>query len=417
MTSTLLRTALTAALLAAVPAYAAAPVTKKAPSARMETLKVVAKEIAAPFNFGAGNPIPRLDKLVRQPHSPATSARLMASFGIPALVTLNSAPAAPGMLAYALAMPARQLAEVDGETMQWAALESTLELDAAGRNLTWNASWPSFTLTDPEASITLSDMSMASTQQRTGNNLWIGNAAIKIAHMAVAAKDKSADVAVEDITIVATVAERGKVVDVGYDVKAKAFKVAGDQADNFVLRMRVSNVDFKTMEAFNLKTSVGSAPLASNDIFGGNKKEFIAFARNAAARGTRLEIDELSASFHGHKITSSGSVSLAPVRDADFKTAAAFAKKVIARFDVQAPVGLVTEIAAIVTRKQALAKGQQISDEAVAQTSMMITDGMVAKLTSSGYVTLRDGVLTATIVFKGGKLSVNGKPVAIPKTK
>ncbi len=419
MKTLVLRTTVAAILLAAAPAFAepAATVIKKAPSARMVAFKAVGKELGVPFKAGAGNPIPLLDKLVRQPHSPAVSAQLMAAFGVPALVSVKPLPAAPGMLAYALAVPAQQFAEADGETMQWSALESTLELDAAGRNLTWNGSWPAFAFSDKDTNVALSTMSMTSTQQRTRSDLWIGDAAIKIAQMSISNAGNSINVTIDDIAIDATVAERAKLVDVGYSVTAKSLKVAGEQTDNLVLRVRMTNIDYKTFEEFSLKTSMANAPVTTKDLFGGNKKQYIAMAKNMAARGTRMEIDELSASFHGQKVTASGSLFLSPVKDADFATGAAFAKKVNARFDVKAPVGLVTEIAAVITRKQAQAKGQTISEEAVAQTAQMITDGMLAKLVATGYVSVQDGVLASTLVFKGGQLKVNNKPVALPTPK
>ena len=418
MKSKVLCITLSAAVIAAAPAFSTeAPALQKPPSPRKVALKAVSEEAMAPFRIGNGNPIPLLDKLVQQPHSPATRALLMKAFGVPAVLTVKPIPAAPGTFAYTMHMPAQAFTDPSGESTQWTALNSKVELDSAGRNLNWTGSWPSLKITEKDGTTTLTNMTLNSQQQRTSSDLWIGNANINIAQIGLVTVDGKADVQMEGLDIVASFAERGKLADISYEVRTKAIKAAGEQLDNFKMRARLINVDYKAFEKLNVKSTVAANPLAAKDIFGGHKQELIAFARNAAAQGTALEIDEMSASFHGHQVLATGRVSLAPVVDADFANGETLLKKVAARFDIKAPVALITEIAAIVTRKQAQAKGQPISEAAVAQTSQMITDGMVGKMVSSGYVNVTDGMLTSTMQFKGGKLIVNNKVVDLPKSK
>jgi uncharacterized protein YdgA (DUF945 family) len=221
----------------------------------------------------------------------------------------------------------------------------------------------------------------------------------------------------ETIALQASIAERGKLVDIAYDVNVKAIRMLGEQVDDMRIVSRGTSIDAKAFEVLSLAMAANPRSPDDKDLFGGNKKEIIAFAKNVGANGSALELDEISALFRGHKVMISGRVSLAPLKDADFKTAAAFSSKVTARLEVTAPVGLVTEIAAIMARQQAKAKEQVVSEEAVAQMAQMMTDGMVGKVTSSGFATLKDGMLSAIVEFKGGKLMINNKVIELPKAK
>ena len=421
MKSILLCTTLAAALFTSTAAVAADPdkkVAPKPPSERMEALNAVSTELMTTFKTGSGNPIPYFEKLVAQPHSPAVSAQVRKAFGVPALISFKSAPAAPGMVAYSMDVPAQKLTEVDGESMQWAALESKAELDKDGRKMVWSGTWPSFSYKDEKATVTLTDMTGQSVQQRNNYDVWIGKATARIGQMLVTPADAAnGSVVLEAIDIIAIVAERGNLVDVSYDANTRTVRMFGEQIDGMRVAVRMTNIDMKAFEAFSLKVGMNSKMPTEQDLFAGNKKEYIALVKSMAARGSTLEIEELGASFRGHKVVIAGRVSVAPLKDADFKTATTFARKIIGRLDIKAPVGLVTEVAAIMTRQQAKAKGQVISDEAVAQTAQMITDGMLGKLTAEGFVTLEDGMLSTRIEYKGGTMKVNNKLVELPKGK
>lgn len=425
MKTTLLCTTLAAALFASSPAFAAdaaKPALKKAPSVRMEALSAAYKEWASTLKSSGGNPAPKLDKLVAQPHSPAVTAMLLKAFGVPSLASFQAGSGAPGMLVYKMTAPAQQFSEVDGEAIAWATLDSTVELDKDGRNMVWNGAWPSLSYKDSGATLTMTDLTFASTQRRTLSDIWVGQGGARVAQVSITPGSK--DAGLPDLSMVwdgvdfnTMVTENGKWFDIGYSFQIKALKMLGEQIDDFRLVTRIGKADVKAFEAFSLKVAMNPSAADPKDPFGGNKQEYIAFAKRMAANGTAMEIDELSASFHGHKVMISGKISLTPVTDADFKTAAALSKKIIAHLEVKAPVALVTEIAAIMTRQQAKAKEQVISEEAVAQTAQMITDGMVGKMVSTGFAKLDNGMLASSVDFKGGKLTVNGKLIDLPKAK
>ena len=145
------------------------------------------------------------------------------------------------------------------------------------------------------------------------------------------------------------------------------------------------------------------------------QKEAPAVARSFAAHGTAYEIDDFSAVFKGNKAQASGKVSLAPGKPADFNTMAGVMQKVLVRFNVRVPLAMVGDVAAVVVRRDAQAKGQVMSDAAAAQAGQSVADAMVGQAVNNGMAKVENGMLVSAIDFKGGKLTLNGKAMALPK--
>ncbi|QYF94361.1 YdgA family protein [Massilia sp. PAMC28688] len=414
------------ALFANSPAHAA-PLTietkraeataKQSPSPRVEAFTAALQELADVFGTGKGNPIPLLDKLVQHRHSEQTRAQLMQHFGIDSLFTVTPASAPAGKVAYAITTPANRHMDPNGEAVEWATLNAKIELDKAGRRMISSGSWPSFSVHGLKSSMRLSDITLTSDQTRSSRDVWLGKGGYRIGSIVFGNASGDGGVEIEDLTIDADVIERKQAVTIGFDMRIKAVKVAGEQVDHVRFASRMSNVDMKAFEALSKAIAAKEKQMDPALAFLSARPELIAFGKTMAARGTAIEIDEISAGYRGHQAKIKGRVSLAPMKDADFANAAAFVKKLVARMEVQVPLALVSEVAGTVTSKQAEAKGQPMADGAVAQASQGITDAMVGKVVTSGYGRVHNDMLVTVIEFKNGKLTLNNKEVAMPARK
>lgn len=424
MKKSVLTISVAAALLAHFPTHAAPAATpqtapaavkaKPAPSPRMEAFTAATKELKEVFGNGKGNPIPLLDKLVAHRHSEEIRAQLMQHFGVTSLFTVKPVAAPAGKVAYAITTPAHRNMDPTGQSIEWDTLTATVELDKEGRRMVSTGSWPSFSAHGATSGITVSDMSLSGDQTRSFGDMWLGKGNYRIGSMAFSDAKGNDVMIINDMTMETDVVERNKAMTVGFDVRVKAIKAAGEQVDNVRIASRMVNVDMKAFDALSNAIAAKEKQMDPTKAFLSAKPELIAFGKTMAARGTAIEIDEISASFRGHKADIRGRVSLAPMKDADFDNAVTFVNKLVARIEVKVPLALVNEVAGVVTRKQAEAKGQPMADGAVAQTSQGITDALVGKAVTSGYGRVENDMLVTVIEFKNGKLTLNNKEVQMP---
>lgn len=428
MKKSILALSIAAALLPLLPAQAAEPAVaipvkpaaaKPEPTPRLEAFAAAAKELKEALGTGKGNPIPLLDKMVQYQHSEATRALLMKEFGVPSLFTVKPASAPAGKVAYQFVSPAHRYMNTTGDTVDWSPLDARVELDKEGRRMVATGSWASLALTAPKMAMTLNGMSLSSDQTRNSADIWLGKANYRLEKLTIGAGAGASGVemVMDNMLIDSHVTERGKAISMAVDMRIDAISVGGEKVDNFRIASRMNNVDTKTFDALSRAFSGKENQMDQVKALMSAKPELIAFARSMAARGTAIEIDEISASFRGHKAMVNGRVSLARMKDADFASMDTFVKKLIARVEVKVPLALVGEIAGAVTRKQAAAKGQPLSEAAVAQASQGITDAMVGKLVTSGYGRVDNDMLISVIEFKGGKLTLNSKEVQLPKKR
>jgi uncharacterized protein YdgA (DUF945 family) len=224
----------------------------------------------------------------------------------------------------------------------------------------------------------------------------------------------------EEMTVTAAATQRpaGSGIDLAYDTRVKAIKVGGEQVEDVRFIMRATNIDVEAWEKLSERYGDADRPGISKE----QQTElatgmFKVVGKNMATRGSALEIDELSAGFHGHRAVIKGRFTLAKGTDADFKSMDTLGKKVVARLDVRVPVALINEVAKVAMARDAESKGQKMAPNDLEQTAQSFADIMVGKMLNGGYAKLDNGVLVSLIEVKNGKLKLNGKEIAFPKAK
>ncbi|RSZ58625.1 YdgA family protein [Massilia atriviolacea] len=410
---------LCAALMASFPAMAtSAPETPEAPAVKPQSnmaqaVEAMASELEQSFGTAKGNPLPILDKLAVYEFSAPTAEKVTRVFGTARPFTVLRTPAAGGMQNVDFSLPARNYADVNEQNWSWSAIKLNMLIDDAGRNTTSSGSWPALAIDSKASKIVFNNMSMEGKQSRTSDDVWIGSARGDIKLAEFTDKEKSVTVKMENLSVTSQVDRNGKDYDIGTDFGIKLITVMDEKIDDLRMSMRMSKIDLKAFEqlsrSLKSKTKPGETPTL--DEIGPQVK---AFAKGMSTRGSAIELSDMSVGYLGHRALIKGRFTIGKTVDKDFASGAAFLKKVNARFEMRVPVALVTAVARKMTLSQAAKKGETQSPEVTEATAKNLTDMAVGKAIGDGYARLEDGVLVSLVDYKAGKLTVNGKAIALP---
>ncbi|MFL6659459.1 MAG: DUF945 family protein [Massilia sp.] len=409
--------------MATAPVSPATPATAEKVPAPKSALSIAADAMGAELKavFGetmTGSPIPYLDKLVDFSYSSETKDKIAAAFGTSEPYTFKHVPAEGGLLGYQLAGPANPGVEVEGnQRLSWSAFTADVVLDKAGREMQSKGSMAQASVRGKGFQMSANNLSFSAKQHRVGDNLWLGSMEGAIESILAGPDNGGPGVTMENLSLTASVTQHGTDMDVRYNTGIKAIKAAGVQIDDVRMVMRLANLDYAGMEKWSkqfknnphmkLSEAQQKAMVASL---------FKSMGKSASTHGTSFEIDEISAGFLNNRAVVKGKVSVGKITDADLVSAEAYAKKLIVRLQVTVPVAMITDVSKAFLAKDAEAKKQPMSEEALAQAGQSVSDMLVGKVLTSGYAKLENGVIVSQIDFKGGKLSINGKDVPLPST-
>lgn len=417
---TLLRFTVAAGLFAAVSFHAsadtAAAVAPAPPSALMDATMSMARDIEQHQDRHAPMRT-QLDALTAFRHTPETAQKLLKVFGTEQPWTLARAPAAKGRHDYVGMLAPLHYVSEQGEAVDWSAMRIDISLDRAGRSMVMRGAWPSIAAEDKNMRFNQRDMRLTSHRTRGAGDLWFGDTQLDIGSVKVDAKGPGVSMTLDDIRIKVGMVARPKALEIGYGVTIKAISGGGERVDNFKLATRITNIDKAAMAAFKAlgeqREGAGKGtPQQQSDAMSAALK---AIGKAAIAHGTALEIDELSAQYHGNSVSLKGRVSVQGATEADLDSMATLVKKIVAHFDIKVPVAVLRDVSTAVATRQARAPANgQAAAQPVAQIAQSMTDMMVGKALNNGYARLEKDVLLSSIDFRGGILRINGKELALP---
>lgn len=356
----------------------------------------------------------KLERLTTFRHTPETAAALMPIFGNERPWSLEKR-ATSGAPAYRWTLQPLRLATPGGSFLEWSDFPVDLTIDKSGKGLQFDGTWTTLSFESESGRVEMRDATVSGVQRQGSGPFWLGTMEGNIASVAFdVRKPQAASFMMRDLWMRSQVQERAKTVEYAQSFGIKAFEVAGEQLDDLVFSYRLRNLDKAALTALyqaDRKLDAKRTPAAELEAF---LPLFRQFARTASKNRTTLHVDEISATYHGHKAVLSGSVVATGVTEADLKDMARFVKRIDARFELRVPVSLLREVATRIAQQQAkAAQGGAAPD--VAKTAQDMTDAMVGKVLGNGYARLENGVLVAPIAFRGGVLRVNGKLVEMPK--
>lgn len=362
----------------------------------------------------------RLDALIGFRHSPATAASLEKIYGSTPPWTLVRLPAGPGAANYRGTLAPLQFKDADGSSVEWAALPIDIAVGANGRSASFSGAWPQLVSADKTMRVTVRDVKLVGQQQRSADQLWFGTSAVDIASVTFDPAAAGPRMAFEGIRAEHTIVDRQRTIEMAYKVGVRRMAFGTEGIDNFKLATRLTGIDRQSMldlQAFGeTKVAAGASAEQSKALLMPLLKTM---ARGAVRSGTALEIDELSASFHGQKVRASGHVGLEGAVEADADNLPALLKKLVVKLSVKAPLALVREVSTVMAEMQVRAKNKGVADaRTVAQLAATMNDVVLGKMVSSGYVRVDGDTLSSDIDYSaaGGGLRINGKAAQLPST-
>ncbi|CAH0161249.1 hypothetical protein SRABI118_00765 [Massilia sp. Bi118] len=412
-----MKTALTTSLLAAsllvLPAAAdeVKPATRPAPGPVMDAMQSAARELQLAQDPRLPLPV-QLDNLAALRYSPETAAKLSAIFGNDRPLSFERQQPRPGRLAWRMRLQPLHYEGPDKSRVDWDEALVEFDMDKAGKAVDFKGHWNTLAAEDPAMRLSAEGMTLSGRQRQAADKLWFGNGQLRIARVhgeTPATPNAGKDFTMDDLRMDWRTVERPKTVDMQFQQRIGSIAAAGEKVEDVRFDMRIVNIDRASMVAMQaagerqraqLKTMTPEQRLAAM------KPLLQTFGKAAILRGSSIEIDEISARFHGNKASIRGRIGLAGAVEADLRDLPALIRKIVARFEIRVPVAIVRDVSAIVAVRQ----GQP---PAAGQT---ITDVVVGKLLGGGFAKLENDVLVSNLEFRNGKLTANGKEIALPKT-
>ena len=395
---------------------AARPAARPAPGPVMDAMQAAVQELQLVQEPRLPLPV-QLDRMAAMRYTPETAAKLRTVFGNEQPFTVERQPAKAGRLLYRMRLQPLHYADEAGARVDWDEALLDLDMDKAGKTVDLKGHWNTLAAGEPGVRLGAEDITLSGRQSRSRDNLWLGNAALRVARVRAEGKTGDMMLAMDDLSMGWRSVDRPKTIDMQFQSRIGAIAAAGEKVEDVRFDMRFVNIDRASMVALQAAGDRQRKELAAmtpEQKLAAIKPLLLGAGKAAIARGSAIEIDEISARFHGIKASIRGRVGMPGAVESDLHDFTAFAKKIAARFEIRVPVAMVREIAAVVAARQAQQQGATPDATSTAQMGQTIADVMVGKLVGGGFARIENDVLVSNLEFRNGKLSANGKEITLP---
>ena len=412
---TTLPAVLLAASLLAVPAAAAD--VKPARGPVMDAVQSALGELQLAEDPRLPLPV-RMERRAAFRYTPGTAAKLRAVFGTDRPYTVEQQPARPGRLAYRMRLQALHHVSDAGFSIDWDEAVLDFDMDKAGQRYDMAGQWNTLAADDGNFRMSAQGMTLSGSQKRSRDGLWFGNIDVRIAGVRAETKREGVTVTMDDLSVTSRAVERPKTVDLHVEQRIGTIAAAGEKVEDVHVAVRVVNIDkaaFIALQAAGQRQGAQTAAMTPEQKLAAMEPLLRNFGKTALMRGSAIEIDDISARYRGNKASIRGRIGLAGAVEADLRDFKALARKVVAKFEVRVPLAIVRDISGVIAAKQAAQQGNAANPQGTAQMSQTMTDVVVGKLVGGGYARIEKDVLVSNLEFRKGALTVNGKPVALPK--
>ena len=406
---------------ATVAPAAAAPVASAAAPAKSSFVTTIV-EAATEFNAvmgGQRDMAKQLEIYSKFEFSPALRLKLKDVFGSERPLPVQRTNGPKGQVTYASKLKAHSYLDENATAFSWAELNAKSVVSKGGTVLDTSATWPSLSIAGTSVGGTVEKMSADSKYTRAKDGIWYGTSGIKAGTIVMRAVTPGTSEAkemfrLEGLATSTSVTLRGKLVDLVYGFSIKSIIFGDDRVERVNIGLRMVNMPAQATSDLGreLRQAQGSglpADAQSEVVL----RTMKSFGKSALVAGAGVIIDDISASYHGSTASIKGRVDFNKVVDADFSAPIELIKKLVARFDVRLPVALVNDVSRMVAAKQV----DPAAPDVAGQTDLAaknIAGMVVGKLVNEGFAVMEKGELRSAIEIKGGKLTFNGKVVAMP---
>lgn len=387
----------------------------------LASIKVAAAEIDAALWDGP-DLARNLDALVNFRHTPATAQALIEATGHPQPWRIERRGVVKGQSTYRFVLQPVRHARSDGIVLDWSEMPIDFKVDASGRKLISKGAWPRIDVTTRDRRFLLSGISFTGDERMGKEKIWYGKTDGSLKRMEISAgangkaRDKWEAITLHDLRFTSQVDERPNTVDITQRTQIARIAAFGIEVKDLTLAYRFLNLDKQALSELGDQARK-EAEEGKDEASSGQKDMLGRMVRAAVKSNSAIVFDRISASYAGHAATMSGRLNLAGVQEAELDNPTLLFGRVEARFDVAVPLALIKAVNLAMVKRDAKAEGETLSAADANKMAQSVTDLIVTKLKTSGYVQVEKGVLRASIVLSGGQLTSNGKPVNLPGTE
>lgn len=329
--------------------------------------------------------------------SATTKAKLVTVFGTSEPLSVVRTQPAPGKEHFAVRQSGVNVAAPNGQHYLFSPLLATFETSDKGRQLTASGYWKMLNITIGADNLLLLGLDHASVQRQASNGNWYGTSRNRmgLAQIAIAG---SPTLRLEEIRF-DTHHLRGKQFDeLRYTGGVHKTSMAGVEIDDIRFGMRIVKFDGNGYAALKknmarLQSQAGNGAQQATAML----QHVQQFTMETINAGAAIVIDELGASYRGHRASLKGQIGFNTLSERDMVRSESVTDKLNLRFDIRLPLPLIQEISQAVGRHLGRSDARQIGDQ------------LVSKLVADGYASIVKHELRTTMRLEQKKLSFNGK--------
>lgn len=391
------------ALLALSSAALAQPA--KPPSTTKLASDYISRELGARMNVPPGAQL-QLDKASKNSYSPEQMAAVRAVFGSENPLQVKRLPASAGKRSYSITLPARQYQD-DSETLAWEQ-GNMLASSAPNGTIAFTGSMQSIKVAGESGRVEMTGVNFNTSQQR---NYWGGKVRAEIGRISHTPQGKDASVSLEGFRYGSEIKLKGKYYEGQTDMMIGRFLVAGHGVDNLHIGTSLRKFDAATLAELRKEMLAMQADSSTAADPKQVLARFIPYIKRLAMRGAVVDVSDFSASYKGHKVAMTASLSMPDASDADFESGNAIMKKLSGKVDIAVPLSLLREIARNFADNHN--RGKEKPDVPSARLAEQIYESMLGKAIANKYARIDKDMLRATIELQKGVLLVNGQTMPL----
>lgn len=364
------------------------------------------RELGARLSVKQGKSI-QPDRASKNSYSAEQMAAVRKVFGSENPFQVKRLAATGGRTSYDITMPAHEFKD-EKSTLAWSqAGMQTVVAPNGSQQFTGNL--PSLTFSNSEGRF---DLSAIRTSGTVKADLWSSKSRASIDEMRFTpAGQEDPGFTIADIRYDNEFKRQGQYFGGRSEINFGRSSAFGHAIDNLHMAVRFRKLDAVAMDGmrteFERLRNTGDIGQSEDALLA----SFGPLVKRLVMRGAALEIEDISGSYNGHKVSIKGSLSMPNAKEADFASPPALIKKLAGRLEFTVPLPLLREISSTIAAKYNTGKeGQQVPVDKMAD---QIYEAMLGKALANNYARIEKNALRSTIELKGGALAVNGTVVPL----
>jgi uncharacterized protein YdgA (DUF945 family) len=278
---------------------------------------------------------------------------------------------------------------------------------------------------DKATRLIASDLSYVTNSRLDTSHLWLGTAVFKMNRLEIINSSNAFDLKLDDMTMKSDVRKHGRMLDFNLDYLVKSTNWGSDGLGPTHMALRIVNLDAKQFDEMTRKMEkLDESKLTKAEQLAVMTEMMKEFAVTSMNQGAALDIQDISAQYHGMTAGLNGRISFKNIQRTDLESPKLFGEKVVARFNIHVPVALVNEVARAFARislkqqnisNQLQHKAQSpVTDELVNATAKLVVAKVMDNFLNKKYISIKHETVLSTVEFKLGKLFINGQSVSLP---